>query len=119
MWHAHGAVGPKREGNEQLQSPRKAVWPKRREVTRGRDHARALGAMPAIWLVEEDKPGRWRQFPEDLSDLVEGRWQLWQEADQEPHFVVEYTWKIRGVENEYEICFDRPYMQAKSPRRHA
>ena len=69
--------------------------------------------MPAIWLVEEDKPGRWRQFPEDLSDLVEGRWQLWQASDQEPHYVVEYQWTVRGQVHEYELTFDRPYTQAK------
>ena len=72
--------------------------------------------MPVVWMVEEDKRGRWRQFPDNLARGVEARYQAWLTEGSQAHFWHSYTWLVGGQPVDYEISFTRPMQQVKRGR---
>ena len=69
--------------------------------------------MRAVWMVEEDNRGRWREFPDHLAALVENRYQEWLDQPWEDHSWYTYEWTMQGQTVHYEIAFHRPMSQAK------
>ena len=116
MWHAHGAVGPKREGSC---NHRSAVWPKtatQHATPRLRDARASSPMVRVVWLVEEDDRGRWREFPEWLAANVEEEYQQWLNEPWSEQFWYSYEWTVKNEVVQYEIQFHRPMAQAKRTR---